>query len=180
MWSQPRASGAETLVFTHGYRSVLSYHVHVQVLRLIKCYTAYRVPGKQNILWGYRQMDTLFGVNAWFKTLKKFGGPGCGCCRLCCPFSFYHNCLAWPSSIKARRCSRVRTTALCVHTRACCPGEILWHAAGWWRWQAHIVPPLWLLLPVHAPIISSSTLVEPDWSTAMTHSRWHAKTGCFF
>lgn len=39
VWSQPRASGAEILVFTHGYHSVVSYHVHVRVLRLIKRYT---------------------------------------------------------------------------------------------------------------------------------------------
>lgn len=105
-----------------------------------------------------------------------FGGLGCGCCCQCCPLCFYHSRLAWPSSISGSEVFLCKDhSALCTHTCMLPRGNPL-KCSWWWRWQAHVVLSLWLLLAVHAPIIGSSTLPETDQSTAETHAHRHAKT----
>lgn len=135
------------------------------------------VPGEQNILQGYKQMDRLhdFWCHCWVSNIKNICWTWLWMLSAMLSFLFLITTV-WRDLVlfQERKWCRARPTTLCVHTREC-PGEILWHAAGWWRWRIHIVPSLWLLLPIHAPIISSSTLVEPDSPTAKTHSHWHAQ-----
>lgn len=163
------------MVFTRDYSSVGSCFVHMQLLRLLNATWGPQLEYQEGKVFRVRHLVFMPGLKLWLRRSSA---------TLHLLF-LNHNRLDWPSSIKARRWPPL----CCVHahTRACCPGGFLWHAAGWWRWQAHIVPPLWLLLPVHAPIIiiiiissssssGCSSLVEPDWFTAKSHPCSHAKT----
>ena len=115
------------------------------------------------------------GVSAGFWSSQTFGGRGCGCLLAALPSPSIAG--VWPDPVlfQAGRCSHVRTAAPGVHTCARCPGEILWHAAGDGDDKPTSRPPSGYWLAVHAPIISSSTLAEPDRSIAKAHSQRRAK-----
>lgn len=122
------------------------------------------------------QCETQYGtaVSAGFWSSQTFGGRGFGCLLAVLPSplsqafgltQFYSRLEGAPMWGPQRRSAH-----MCVLPRGN-PLTCSW----WWRWQAHIAPSLWLLLAVHAPIISSSTLAEPDRSIAKTHSQRRAK-----
>lgn len=118
--------------------------------------------------------STVLALVPGFGAVKHLVAAAVDVCWQCCPLplsqafgltQFYSRLEGAPMWGPQRRSAH-----MCVLPRGN-PLTCSW----WWRWQAHIAPSLWLLLAVHAPIISSSTLAEPDRSIAKTHSQRRAK-----